>query len=269
MDFVNDLDACIRVYDEPLTLNNYFQNNKSSKIKNIFRLNLLNKKKTERQFTDTIVDKIRSINKRKKNWIIVKAPIDFHLVKKLIAENLNPIQMVFFYDTDPMHKILLYDEVSMSDRNKFAWDISQHLKSEVWNGTTVERVKYPEFIKNIENNMSNGNDGEYGEKYEEEYEVEYEEKFDVLEDNVLVEHFNEENDDYGDDHLMQIIIPVITERLNQYTDDLIIQWNSLKEQITKDVTTLYMDFNVIRCLPDSIPNMLSNLIKNTIYYIKK
>lgn len=264
IDFVNDLDACIRAYNDPQTLNNYFRNYMSSKIKSIFRLNLSNKIKTERQLTDVVVDKVRIFNKRNKNWIIVKAPIDIILMKKLIAENLNPIQIVFFCDTDPVHKVLLYNELSISDRNRLARETSNYIKNEMRYRTTIDRVKYPEFVENMKNISKS-----YVEEDREEYEEEYDKEYNGLDGKIEVENFGEdiENDDH--DNLMKMIMPEIIKRLKQYTDDLIGQWNSFQLQISKEVTTLYMDFNVIQCKPDSTTNMLKNSITNTIYYIQK
>jgi 5'(3')-deoxyribonucleotidase len=172
--------------------------------------------------------------------------------------------MVFFYDTDPVHKVLLYDEVTINDRSQLAFEISDYIKYEMRYGKTVERVKYPEFVKNIEN-ISKSYEEEHGEEYEEEYYDEY----NALDGKVEVENFDEDIDDYDHDKLMQMIMPEIIERLNQYTDDLLGQWNSLKQEISKEVPTLYMDFNVIKCKPDFTTNMLKNSITNSIYYIKK
>lgn len=206
-----------------------------------------------RELTDVVVDSVRKINEREKNWIVVNAPMDFLLVKKLIAENLSPLQMIFLYDTNPMHKVLLCDKLPIRDRNKLAPETYKDIKNEIKNGTTIKRVKYPDFVEYMENESISHEGEEYEVEYEGVHQEKYVEKYD---DEYKQEDYQEGNEGEYD-------------VLKDNFEDLMLQWNSLKNQIHKEFTTLYIDFKFIDCVPDSIKNMLFNSIKITIYYIKK
>jgi len=255
IDFLDDLYECIRVYDEPESLTKYFQN-MSKKNRKIFRSSFINTQKNiQPELINVVVDTVRIKNQQNINWIIVNAPLDFVLVKKLIDEGLNPIQMVFFHDSDPMHNVLLLnDEISNSYRNNYE-KILENVQNGKRYGTAVERIKYPEFVNKIENPL----DIPITEDEFQEGEVEtaeYEEN--VVFDVNYISH----------DHLMGIIVPEIIERLNQYTENLLVQWQTLKNHISKK-TNQNMNFNIIVCKPNSTTNLLRLLIEDTLYYIKK
>lgn len=255
IDFLDDLYECIRVYDEPESLKKYFQN-MSKKNRKIFRSSFIKTKKNiQPDLINVVVDKVRIKNKQNINWIIVNAPLDFVLVKKLIDEDLNPIQMVFFHDSDPMHNVLLLnDEISNNYRNNYE-KILENVQNGKRYGTVVERIKYPEFVKKTENPLDIPiTEDEF---FEDEVETaEYEEN--VVFDVNFINH----------DHLMEIIIPEISERLNQYTENLLVEWQALKNHISKE-TAQAMNFNIIVCKPNSTTNLLRLLIEDTLYYIKK
>lgn len=100
--------------------------------RNIFRLNFLNENRTASfQSINIIVDTIRTENKQNKNWIIVNGPLDFLLVKKLNAEALNPIQVVFFHDSDLIHKVLsskIFDEQYYKKIRKAIENVKNEIK---------------------------------------------------------------------------------------------------------------------------------------------
>lgn len=251
IDFLDDLYECIRAYDEPEILTKYFLMMSKKNRKN-FRSNFIKKiKNVQPDLINVIVDTVRIKNQLNINWIIFNAPLDVVLVKKLIDEGLNPIQIVFFHDSDPMHNVLLLnDEMSNSYRNNYQ-AIIENVKNGKRYGTTVERIKYPEFVNTIENSLDISTEK-------------------ITEDEVeITEHKENKHDNYiSHDHLMGIIVPEITERLNQYTENLLIQWHTLKTHISKE-TDQNMDFNIIECNPNSTTNLLKILIEDTLYYIKK
>ncbi|XP_060851288.1 adenylate kinase 9-like [Rhopalosiphum padi] len=253
IDFLDDLYVCIRTYNEPERLNKYFQN-MSIKNRKIFRHNFIKSKNIiEPELINVIVDIVKIKNEQNQNWIIVNAPLEFELVKKLIDEDLNPIQMVFFHDSDPMHNILLSnEEINNSYRNNYI-EILDNVKNGMRHETTVEKIKYPDFVNKIENSLyiSQTKDDFFEGEIET---AEYEEHKHI---NII-----------SHDHLMGIIVPVITERLNQYTENLLVQWHTLKTNISKEINQ-YMDFNIIICKPASTYNLLTNLIEDTYYYLKK
>lgn len=253
IDFLDDLYVCIRTYNEPERLNKYFQN-MSIKNRKIFRHNFIKSKNIiEPELINVIVDIVKIKNEQNQNWIIVNAPLEFELVKKLIDEDLNPIQMVFFHDSDPMHNILLSnEEINNSYRNNYI-EILDNVKNGMRHETTVEKIKYPDFVNKIENSLyiSQTKDDFFEGEIET---AEYEEHKHI---NII-----------SHDHLMGIIVPVITERLNQYTENLLVQWHTLKTNISKEINQ-FMDFNIIICKPASTYNLLTNLIEDTYYYLKK
>lgn len=251
MDFVDDLEACIQVYDEPETIMKYFQT-MSKKNRNLFRSNLIQKIKiVQQEIRNVIVDTVRIKNKQNKNWIILNAPLDYILVKKLIDEDLNPIQMVFFQDSDPMHNILLLnDEISDSHRYNYN-EVSENVKNGMSYRTTVERIKYHEFVNKIDNPLD----------------------ISISDDDFIVAEFeeheeNEQVNNISHEYLMGIIIPVIIQRLNQYIENLLVQWKHLINHISEE-TDQFMDFNIIVCEPNSTKNVLKMLIEDTLYYMKK
>ncbi|XP_060872308.1 adenylate kinase 9-like [Metopolophium dirhodum] len=255
IDFLDDLYECIRVYDEPESLTKYFQN-MSKKNRKIFRSNFINTKKNiQPDLINVVVDTVQIKNQQNINWIIVNAPLDFVLVKKLIDEGLKPIQMVFFHDSDPMHNVLLLnDEISNNYRNNYE-KILENVQNGKRYGTAVERIKYPEFVKKTENSLDISIIED--EFFEDEVETaEYEEN--VVFNVNYISH----------DHLMEIIVPEISERLNQYTENLLVEWQTLKHQISKE-TDQTMNFNIIVCKPNSTTNLMRLLIEDTLYYIKK
>jgi len=254
IDFLDDLHACIRAYDEPERLTKYLQN-MSKKNRKIFRNDFIKRIKIIKpDLINIIVDAVRIKNKHKKNWIIINAPLDFGLVKKLIDENLNPIQMVFFHDSDPMHNILLLDEETINNNYRSNYiEILDNVKNGIMYGMTVEKIKYPEFVNKIENSSYISNT---------------EDNFFEVEDETLEYEKHEQVDIISHDHLMGIIVPVITERLNQYTENLLVQWYTLKSNISKE-TNQFMDFNIIECKPNSTYDSLRILIEDTLYYLKK
>lgn len=247
IDFADDLDECVRANDDPKVLLKYI------------RLRFLRERKTAQpHLIDIIVDEVHTRNKQCNNWIIVNAPLDFLLVKKLIDSDLHPIQIVFFRDTDPVHKLLLNDETLNRDRNKTIRKAFENVKNGIRHGTTTERVNYSEFVSKIENidNVHEDYDDAFflGESENGDYEN---------------RSFNEYTDNnISHNYIMEIIFPEIVERLNQYTDGLFVQWNSLKKRFLNEMDR-YMDFSVIECKPDPAANMLGVLIEDTLYYIKK
>jgi len=256
IDFLDDSNECIRAYDEPESLTRYLQN-MSKKNRKMFRSNFIKKKKTiQPDLLNSIVDTVRIKNQLNINWIIVNAPIDVVLVNKLIDEGLNPIQMVFFHDSDPKHSVLLSnDEMSNSFRNDYK-NILENVKNGKIHGSAVERIKYPEFVDKIENPLNISTERTtIDESFE--YEVE------------TAEHEEDKHvNDINHDRLLRIIVPEITERLNQYTENLLVQWNTLKKHISKE-TNQNMNFNTIVCRPNSTKNLLKILIEDTLFYIKK
>lgn len=260
IDFIDDFDACAHAYNEPATLMKYTQIMSKENRKKI-RLNFLKENETTQlELINVIVENIRNRNEQNKNWIIVNAPLDFLLVKKLIAAGLNPIQMVFFRDTDPLHKILLSDEIFNAKRNKLILETLENIKNGMRSGTVIKRIGYPQFVKIIEKSS-------YEEMYMEESDFSYSghENDDHNEEEQQIENY-----EYIIDHeqLMEFIIPVITERLNQYTEDIFKQWRNLKIRVSKEIDQ-YINFNVIECHPDSINNVVKVLVEDTLYYIKK
>jgi len=255
IDFLDDLYECIRVYDEPESLTKYFQN-MSKKNRKIFRSSFITAKKNiQPDLINVVVNTVRIKNQQNINWIIVNAPLDFVLVKKLIDEGLNPMQMVFFHDSDQMHNVLLLnDEISNNYRNNYE-KILENVQNGKRYGTAVERIKYPEFVKKTENPLDISiTEDEF---FEDEVETaEYEEN--VVFNVNYISH----------DHLMEIIVPEISERLNQYTENLLVEWQTLKHQISKE-TNQTIDFNIIVCKPNSTTSLLRLLIEDTLYYIKK
>lgn len=245
IDFADDLDECVKAYNDQTILLKYF------------RLRFLKENKiAQPNLIDIIVDNVRMCNKKYKNWIIVNAPLDFLLVQKLIDSDLHPIQMVFFCDTDPMHKILLNDETLYRNRDKIIQEILENVKNGTRYETLTERVNYAEFISQIENIAQNP---EYEEFLPEEFEIGvYGNRSIIATENNFISH----------DYIMEIIVPEIIERLNEYTDDLFRQWNTLKNLYLKK-TDRYVDFNIIECKPGHTANMFSVLIEDTLYYIKK
>lgn len=256
IDFLDDSNECIRAYDEPESLTKYFQN-MSKKNRKIFRTSFIKKNRIiQPDLLNVIVDTVRIKNKININWVIVNAPIDVVLVNKLIDEDLNPIQMVFFHDSDPNHSVLLSnDEMSDSFRNNYK-NILENVKIGKKYVTAVERIKYPEFFNENENPLDISSERiTEDESFEEEVETA------ELEKDKHVNYMSH-------DHLLGIIVPEITDRLNQYTENLFVQWQTLKKHISKE-TNQNMHFNTIVCRPNSTTNLLKILIEDTLYYIKK
>lgn len=255
IDFIYDLNACKRAYDEPETLIKYFQD-MPKRNRKILRLNFLKENITAPiQLIDVIVDTLRMKSKQNKNWIIVNAPLDFLLVKQLNAEALNPIQMVFFRDTDPMHKVLLSGEISDEQYNKVTRETIENVKNGMRHGTIVERINYPEFVRKIENSSNAIRSDEYL----------------FVEDEEYMEEYNYHHDNYvSHELLMEVILPEITERLNRYAEDLLVQWRILKKHVSKKTKPQYVDFVVIECKSDLSPmDSIKILIEDTLYYVKK
>jgi len=167
------------------------------------------------ELLNVIVDTVRIKNKININWVIVNAPIDVILVNKLIDEDLNPIQMVFFHDSDPNHSVLLSnDEMSDSFRNNYE-NILENVK--IGKKYAVERIKYPKFFNENENPLNISSERiTDDESFEEEVETA------ELEEDKQVNYLSH-------DHLLGIIVPEIIERLNQYTENLLVQWQTLKK----------------------------------------
>jgi len=254
IDFIDDLDACVRVYKEPQTIMTYFQNKLKQNI-SALKSDLLNENKTTQlELTDIIVDEVRMRNCKNKNWIIVNAPLDFVLVKKLITANLNPIQMVFFCDTDPMHKVLLTDNISDEDRNRIIWETVESVRNgRRYETTTVDKINYLEHVEKPDNTPN---------VYEEEYdhfanEYEIEDPYEYASINI------------SHDRIMKMIMPEITERLNRYTQNLLEQWHTLKTLVSYETNNNYIDFKVIECNPDSATNIIRMLVEDTLHYVKK
>lgn len=257
LDFIDDLDACVHAYNEPVTLIKYIQNI-SKKNRKRYRLSFLKENETTQlEFINMIVNYVRIRNVENKNWIIVNAPLDVLLVKKLIAADLNPIQMVFFHDKDPLHKILLSEKIINAERTKLISKTFKNVKDGIRRESITKRIDYSEFVKKIERSSNDDI---------------YIEETDFLYDGYENEEHNEhiENYDHIIDHeqLMEFILPVITERLNLYTKDLFKQWHYLKIHILKEMDQ-YMDFHIIECHPDSTTNMVQLLVEDTLFYIKK
>ncbi|VVC36135.1 P-loop containing nucleoside triphosphate hydrolase [Cinara cedri] len=248
IDFVDNLDECIRAYNDPMVLIKYL------------RLRFLRENKiAQTDFIDVIVDEVQARNKQYKNWIIANAPLDFQLVKKLIDSDLNPIQMVFFHDADPAHKILLNDETLTRNWYKTIRKTFENVKNGTRHGTLTERETYPEFISGMKNSIDNDAQYDVYDDLPEEELEDYESRLDIIIDN---------NTHLSHNYIMEIILPEIVKRLNQYTEDLFQQWTVLKQQSLK-IMDQYVDFNVIECKPDPSTNILSVLIEDTLYYIKK
>lgn len=250
IDFADDLEECVRANDDPAVLLKYY------------RLRFLRDHKTARpNLIDVIVDEVRTSNKQCNNWIIVNAPMDYPLMKKLIDSGLGPIQIVFFRDADPVHKLLLNDETTNRDRDKTIGKAFENVKNGIRHGTLTERVNYSEFASKIET-VGNGrqdDDDDDASFFPEESEYgDYENRSVYESGDNRISH----------NYIMEIIFPEIVERLDQYTDDLFRQWNSLKKRFIGE-TDRYMDFNVIECKPDPGANTLAVLIEDTLYYVKK
>lgn len=132
------MDACIRAVDEPETLIKYFRN-MSKRNRNALRSKFLRENEvTQPELMDVIVENLKIRNRRSKNWIIVNAPLDFRFLKKMYTADLFPIQMVFFHDSDPEHKLLLSNKMSNIDRNQFIRDTFDNVK----NGNRYEFNNY-------------------------------------------------------------------------------------------------------------------------------
>lgn len=69
---------------------------------------------------------------------------------------------------------------------------------------------------------------------------------------------------------MEVIIPKITERLNQYTEYLLVKWHILQIYVSKEMKSQYVDFIVIEFKPDlSLTDAIKILIEDTLYYVKE
>lgn len=207
------------------------------------------------ELADVIVDHVRKINKNNKNWIIVNAPMDLLLVKKLIDAALIPIQIVFFHNIDQTHEILLGDKMSERDQNKIIQETFNNVKNGIKYGTETERISFPVYEKNI--NIKSR-------MYDVEYDTENENEGEFIDENQhkfvnVISH----------DDLLEIFIPEMTERLNQYTQELLGQWLTLRKHISKDIDRQYMHFNVIECKSGSREDIFKLLIEDSLYYIKR
>lgn len=207
------------------------------------------------ELADVIVDHVRKINKNNKNWIIVNAPMDLLLVKKLIDAALIPIQIVFFHNIDQTHEILLGDKMSERDQNKIIQETFNNVKNGIKYGTETERISFPVYEKNI--NIKSR-------LYDVEYDTENENEGEFIDENQhkfvnVISH----------DDLLEIFIPEMTERLNQYTQELLGQWLTLRKHISKDIDRQYMHFNVIECKSGSREDIFKLLIEDSLYYIKR
>lgn len=131
VEFIDELDACIRAVDEPEMLKKHFKN-MSKRNRNVFRSEFLRKNEvTESTLMDVIVENLQFRNRNCKNWIIVNAPLNFQLVKKMYTVDLFPIQMVFFHDSDPEHKLLLDTKMSNIDRHQLIHDTFENVKNNI------------------------------------------------------------------------------------------------------------------------------------------
>lgn len=212
-----------------------------------FGLNFPNKDESSQlKFTDFIV---HTIQIRNNNWVIVNAPMDWQLINKLIEVALNPIQVVFIHDTDPLHKILLSDEeMSSRNQNEIFEEIFKNMKNGTSNKTKIERIDFPKFIEKEERMLN---------YYENGYENELDIENDKSECNL------------SHDYLLEIIMPEITERLHQYTESLFKKWQVFKNCIPNKMNQ-YMDFSVIECQSvGSTTVKLKNLVQDCLYHIKK
>lgn len=255
MGFVNDFDSCIRAYNEPQTLKKYIYN-LSKNDRRIAIHDYLKCNSTDLiELSDVIVENVRS--KHDKHWIMVNAPMDSLLVEKLITEKLNPTQMVLFHDADPAHKVILSDNTLDSDHDQMTWEVIKNFKNGKKYEATVDRIVYPEFVNNIKNLPNMHEEGEVEE--EEKEEDFYGEEFDTEEhDHETITH----------EYLMDIITPEIIKRINEYTDDLLKQWETLKINVLKQ-TNLYFEFSIIEYKPNSKTNAFKIFIEDTLYHIKK
>lgn len=250
---MNSLEECTHAYEEPVTLTKYFQNMSKINRRN-FRHSFLKVNKISLlELSDVIIDHVRKIDKKNKNWVIVNAPMDLLLVKKLINATLIPIQIVFFNNIDQTHEVLLGQKISNSDQNKIIQETFDNVKNGIRYGTESERIHFSEYLKNINNESR---------MYDKEYDMEIEN-----EDEFVVENQHEFINSH--DHLLDIFIPEITERLNQYTQELLRQWLILRKQISKYIGRQYMHFNVIECKSGSRKDIFKYLIEDSLYYIKR
>lgn len=129
----------------------------------------------------------------------------------------------------------------------------------------MERVSYPEFLgekpdKKISGTIPNDEYDEVENEYEN-VEGNAEEPYYINEQTVETI--------FSHERLMEIIMPEIMERLNRYTQNLLGQWQTLRNFVVNDTVNRYVDFNIIQCKPDTTENMLKNMIEDTLYYIRK
>lgn len=262
IDFIDDFDACVRVYNEPMTLITHFQN-MLKQNKRALRAYPLNKNGiTQLELMDIVVDNVRTKNNEDKNWIVANPPLDIVLLKKLIAADLSPIQLVFFRDLDPMHEVLLDGNVSDDDRDRIVWEVSESVRNGTGNETTVGEQNYLEHVQKTNGASTN--------TLEEEHE--YSDKELLLYDEYEIEDpFEYAGMNISNGRTMKIIAPNITERLDQYTASLLERWRTLKELVAYEMNRDYIDFNVIECKPDPETSVttIRTLVEDTLYYIKK
>lgn len=128
----------------------------------------------------------------------------------------------------------------------------------------MKRVSYPEFLGQTSDKTNSGTLSI--DKYYEESEYE-----NVDETTEELYYNNEQTVEtiFSHERLMEIIIPEIMERLNRYTQNLLGQWQTLRNFVVNDTVNRFVDFNIIQCIPDSRENMLKNMVEDTLYYIRK
>lgn len=257
--FTDDLDACVRAYDEPnAVLRVYVENKWETERKGRTADSLrANARARPSGLIDVIVDNVRVRNENNKHWVIINAPLDTELVQKLMAADMNPIQFVFFHDADPSHEVLLRGEMSAGEWWHMVRKDSDDFPGENVHGT---RTGYAEFARNAVAEPAAVDDEWAGET----------DDFGEETGGTSVERGHDADADaFTHDRLMAFIAPEIARRLDEYADDLLTRWQNLMSQMPPNEKGLYMDFSVIECKADFETNPIEIIIRDTLYHIKK
>lgn len=264
MHFTDDFDACVRAYDEPDAVLRVYVENKWEAERKTGTANFLWAKIRARPFDviDVVIENVRVRNHNNKHWVIINASPDTVLVRKLMEADLNPIQFVFFRDADPSHEVLLRGEMSTGDLWRLIWkdfdDFQVGNRDET--AAAATRTDDTEFAVDEPGDVDDddwaGETDGFGEE---------------TAGGTGAEHGRGRHvaGAFTHDQLVAFIMPEIMRRLDEYADDLLTLWQNLKAEMPPNEEGRYVDFCVIECKADSKTNPIENVIRDTLYHIKK
>lgn len=258
--FTDDFDACIRAYDEPDAVLRVYAENKWETERKKRTANFLRANEKARSFDliDVIIENVRARNENNKHWVIINAPLDTVLVRKLMAADLNPIQLVFFHDADPSHGVLLRGEMSTGDLWRLVWKDFDDFQVGNRDGTAATRTGNAELAVDEPADVDDDWAGETDDFAEE-----------TGETSVDDRHVVDDADAFAHDRLVAFIMPEIARRLDEYADDQLTLWQNLKSEMPPNEEGQYMDFCMIECNADFKTNPVRTMIRDTLYHIKK